>query len=164
MRATIWAVGRTALCLVLFSLLLKPFTGELNAALLSAAAVIGINLPVFDTLRGRDEFDLNELIDRARSIYIIALVWPISWPTPNIADLMIRTPPGTPAWLSTIGYYFVLLMTALPMAGVMHLLCRVSFSADEIRAANRRNFERIQGLTVMEKITEQLWGGPSSRR
>lgn len=160
MRTTIWAVGAVAVTQALLSLVLKPFTGELTAALLSAAVVIGFTLIVVDALRGGDELEIDQLLGRVRLIYIVALVLPV----PNIIHLILQIPPDAPAWPSKIGYEVVLLTIALAIAGVMHLLCRLSFSAAEMRAADRRTFERLQGLTFMEKITEQLWGRPGSRR
>jgi hypothetical protein len=160
MRTTIWAVGITALTLALLSSVLRPFTGELNAALLPAAVVVGFILIVVDILRGQDELEIDQLLVRARLVYVTALAWPIS----QIAHLILQIPPGQPAWLSKVGYEVVLMMIALAMPGVVHLLCRLSFNAAEIRTADRRTFERLQGLTFMEKVLEQLWGGPGSRR
>ena len=162
MRSVMWWVGLPTGAMYLLCLLLKPMTGEVNARFLSAGVIIAVNYIAIESLRAQDKFEVDRLLTPARLIYFAASVWL----TPTITDLLLRIEPGAPAWLPAIAPHVVSILVGFPVVLFAHLLSRLSFTADEIRAANRRIFrifERPQGLTLMEHIIEQLWGQPRPR-
>jgi hypothetical protein len=135
-RTAVWAV-LVVLAVFLLSKLLEPITGDVKADILSSGVVIACNLSWVEHYRRRDEIDLDWLLSSARFTYLS--VFFISAPT--IADLLVQIEPEAPAWLRAIASPVVLLAVAIIAALLTHLLCRVSFSAEEIRAAARRDLD-----------------------
>lgn len=158
MRSMMWSIGLATGAMYLLCLLLKPMTGEVNARFLSAGVIIAVNFIGVESLRWREGFEVDRLLTPARLIYFAASVWV----SPTITQLLLRPEPGAPDWLPGIAPHIVSIAVNFPVVLLAYLLGRLSFTTDEIRAADRRMFERLQGL--IERIFEQLWGRPSSRR
>lgn len=158
MRSVMWSIGLATGALYALCLLLTPMTGAVNARFLSAGVIIAVNFIGIEGLRWREGFGVDRLLTPARLIYFAASIWL----SPTVTNLLLHTEPGAPHWLSGIAPNIVSIAVNFPLILLAYLLGRLSFTADEIRAADRRIFERFQGL--IERIFEQLWGRPSSRR
>jgi hypothetical protein len=158
MRSMMWCVGLATGAMYLLCLLLKPMTGEVNARFLSAGAIIALNFICIESLRWQDGFEVDRVLAPARLVYFAASIWVL----PTITHLLLQTAPGAPDWLPAIAPHVVSIAVSFPVALLAHLLGRLSFTTDEIRAADRRIFQRLRGLPLLERIFEQP-GRPSSR-
>jgi hypothetical protein len=141
----LWSVSAALVALVL-RLLFEPITGETNAALLSAGVVVACNLSWVELCRLRDDLDVDRLLLPAQTIYAVVLV-PV---TPTIANLMLQIQPGAPPWLRVIAYPAVYATVLFLLIVFSYLLCRISFSAAEMRESGRRRRERAQQRTIVQ--------------
>jgi hypothetical protein len=146
MRLTILAGGLAGVTVLLLRLLLDPATGEVNAAFLSAAAVIAFNLTWIEGYQTRDASDVDRLLPPVRAAYTIGVFSLVT----IIAHLMLQIQPEAPAWLRVIAVPVVISAVIAPLSIIPHLLCRISFSAAEMRASDRRRRERAQQRTVIQ--------------
>jgi lysylphosphatidylglycerol synthetase-like protein (DUF2156 family) len=86
----------------------------------------------------RAEIEIDLPLPAARLTYMLILL-------PSAVDmvrLLVQTEPGAPVWLRAIAHPALLLAVLSIAATLSHVLYRVSFSAEEIRAAARRRRER----------------------
>jgi hypothetical protein len=120
--------------LLLLRALLKPLTGEPNAAFLAAGAVIASNLLWIEHCRVWDRFDADRLLVPALLTHSLAL----NSLAPTIVHWLVQA--GSPAWYDLV----VGAVMLPPLVTISYLLCRISFSATEIRTAYHRSPESMQ--------------------
>ncbi len=135
----LWLISATV-PMFLLRLLLEPLTGVSNAAFLAAGVVIASNLLWIEYCRIRDWFETDRLVYAAQLTNIVVLVSLTS----TIAHLLVNTQAAAPAWQHMIAYPVVFAIVSLLLVTIALLLCRFSFSAAEMRDAERRRREATQ--------------------
>jgi hypothetical protein len=87
-----------------------------------------------------ERFETDRLMDAAQLTYGVVLYSLV----PTIAHLLVTVQAAAPAWQRMIAYPVVFVVVSIPVVTIALLLCRLSFSAAEMRDGNRRRHEPKQ--------------------
>jgi hypothetical protein len=98
--------------------------------------IIAVNFIGIESLRSQVGFGVDRLPAPARLIYFAASVLVL----PATQDLLLQIEPGAPDWPPAIAPHVVSIAVSFPVVLLAHLLSRLSFTTDAIRAADRRIF------------------------
>ena len=126
--------------MILLCFLLEPLTGEPAAALLSVGLTIACLLYWIEQCRTWQKFETDRLIEVAQMMYPAVFYLLV----PSIANLLVNVEATAPAWQRMIAYPVVWIVVVALVTLIAPLLCRFSFSAAEIRDANRRRAEAFR--------------------
>lgn len=129
--------------MILLIFLLEPLAGEAAAALLSVSVTIACNLFWIEHCRTWEKFQTDRLIEAAQLTYTVVFYSLV----PVTAQLLVNVQAAAPAWQRMIAYPVVWLVLAAIVTLVAPLLCRFSFSAAEMRDANRHRYQARQRRT-----------------
>jgi hypothetical protein len=119
--------------------------------------ITAVNFIGIESLRSQVGFGVDRLPAPARLIYLAASVLVVT----SHADRLLQIEPGAPDWPPAIAPHVVSIAMSFPVVLLAHLLSRLSFTTDAIRAADRRIFGAFMVLLPSRGCERRLLPPPA---